>query len=1526
MARKTRFDVDTQTKIIESTKQFVGGLKTVDTDDSLGSFFLRDAENISLSEYGFLEKRYGIVDDNDLQFSAAALSSLVHPHPTFRVQGYFEYVRPDGFYDQILFANGRLYLARPDNDVVDVPEIIDGRFHQVRSFSRKEDLQNISDELFNNYIANFVIDPTKQTQVQTRVFFDDLFYGVDEIEAVRIENILYIFNGVYPIIYDGDGKFYLLPEYIPNFSELKLNSHNIHNSDNAANYSKELARVTLQNGKFLPSFEPNVVFEYLDEAVYPRLPYTNLEGTIFTIEIAYQLHESLLPNANFTGFLGANDVLKLEDAGGAFAEIIPKVYYRPSGIGASNLEWIEIDKESLVYTRRTNLEIDDENFTVTDDTFKTLPATAEIDDDYIDYYNIEFDIDDKRAIHQSIRSQGPYKVEIQNMPNGDWDIRVDLILQTAGYVDNGGSRPAFIREVVSALSREYKDVTFTEEKLEDYLDIDPAGLWSCNRVINHFGKLMVYGSRVNPQRVFVGHPETIEYFPEFFTIDFETDNEQEIQKITSWMNILVVQSESFTWGLKGFQSLIDIDNRYTPFTINPIYGTIAPRSVRPVRNQLYFLSREGIVTLNSLFANDNQYNIRRIDENIENIVPLDKEAVAIQYDNQYWIHFPNSPDFMTLRYYIDTKSWMKDTYFEYNGLDAEGVPRSSLVIFNGIFKYIRKDGDLFMITHLMRLSSANNLRIFKLKIDDSIPTDLLETPRSLFETAYMNQGMPFHPKKYLEQRFDFTIQNEFNFARNGELYRELGVTPANKTYSLLDLIKLKPNHKYRIQVDQPSPSVAGEVLDPITNEFVPVFENLQYGITVAIKKDGQVITRRIAPISKTADPILFQDFSTSNQIFFRVLNNDNDNIDLYYDVDLSNQAKDPRLPNNYRNVIRNLGSRNITDQLVLTLDNIEDGSQHTLYLLAESRADLDSEPVSKTYTLSSVSSAPTINPVTAQDITNTTVSLSWQDNNITSSSFRVKWENVDENRFISSISGVSGNSFTVTNLKAGNNYRIYVQAEFEGRFSPESSVIVTTTTGLLTPEILNVTGTIQATTILYTDPNFEEQETDIFAQVQQDNLFVSETTPPFVVIGPADSTSGILPAGLVAGPHIVYRVRIKAYDEVNNVFSGLSEFRQFVFRPAPPPLSLGENTFTSIEIIYPNFNTVDEYEFRYKRQVDPDIEANWTTITKTYAQALADNFVLTIGNLEEAVAYDVQYRLKFIINTLPVFSESRTSIQATTDSSVPFTETPTVTTFSTTSNSITLRVTNNDAVPVTVLANEGDVDPTTSRGTINSTGGNLNVLFSNLPSPLSSYTFSIAARATDNSKLKSAKVLYTESTAATTTPAPTTTTTTTTTSAPGPTTTTTTTAGPTAPPPSCTAGWLSTYTCIGADRYRLYRYSDCSEQFLLWDPNASICGGTQAPTTPPGPTAPAAPNVSATGGSNTLSASWGQVSGATSYDWEVRNSNFSLVAGNSTTGTSIPSNEIPFLAAGSYSVRVRSRNSVGTSSYTVRNVTVTGLA
>jgi len=1336
---KQAFDVNTTTKILETTKQFVGGLKTVDTDDSLGSFYLRDAENISLSEYGFIEKRYGLVDTNEFDESEI-IQLLTHPHQDFKIQGYFEYIRKDGFIDQIVFANGRLFLSRPNDGVTDTPETSDGRFRQIKQFEKSEEGLYIDDTLFNNYVQQFILDSTKypnQTTGQTRTNFDDLFLGVEEIEGVRHDDVLYIFTGVYPITYKGDGKFYLLEEFVPTFTELKIFSHNIHNADNARYYTDISASETIQDSKFLRTSDNNIVFEFLDEVAYPRLPFTRKEGTIFTIDIAYTLHPNLLPGLPFLSFI-EETAIRPEAQGGKFVELIPRVYYRPAGIGASELEWREIAKDDLKFTRRTNF--DEENYNV--DTFKTYsvnnpPNFADYEGG-VDYFRFDWEFQSTRAINEPISSTDPYKVEIQNMPIGTYDIRVDLVLQTAGYEAVGTNDLKFVRTVVKSIPRVYRDITFTEEQLIDYLDIDPAGLWTCNRVLNHYGKLMAYGSRINPQRVFIGHPTYTEFFPEFFTVDFETDDEQELQKITPFMNILVVQSESFTWGLKGIDALVGAENPYQQFSISPIYGTIAPKSVRPVRNQLYFLSRDGIVSLQSLYAIDDQYNVKRMDANIENIIPQDPDAVAIQFDNQYWIHFPNTPNNMTLRYYIDTKSWVKDTYFEWNGLDENNEPQESSITFNGIHRYIRKDGDLYFITNLMQLTPSSNLTFKKLKVDESIPSDLLEAPKTMFETAYMNQGYPFHPKKYMENRYDFTLQNEYNFARNGEIYREEGLnTQLVEGVQVLDVQNipgLLPNHSYTVEVAEVNPSNYTGALS--------------YGISsVTLKKDNITIGETIADLQVTEDPILFEDSSVGNVISFRIINNDDQPVDLYYDVDTSLTDIET-----YPNKILNVGSRNITEMIDLVVEGAAQGSTHLLSIIAKAKDKLQSTRFTKSYILSGTSGAPIIEPVNENNITQTSIRLFWADTNIindepASTRFRVSLRNqttsvtrpvfndvADEFLF-------SGTRYfyDFEDLTAGNLYRLEVAAFYNGVWSNFAAVTVSTVPGLVAPFITDITGN-RTITIEWEDANLPpDNETLQLLQYETNNVVFTETTPtPIEILPDVVSRQVILESS-----NVLYKFRMKAVNEDNNEQSAWSPFVQYAHVIAPDNPQLSTRTQNSIEIDFENLNTVNLYEIGYKLSSEDDEPQNWENFSLTYAEAVAANFRKTFPGLDPDTSYDFRYRALFIINSQEVYTPYAVNQIATL---APFvlTATPTITTVSTDYNTIVIRVTNNEPGQVIVYADLGTNEPLPIRGVISNENGTLDITFDNLPDELAEYDIAIQVRVSNEQKLRSNLLLYSE--------------------------------------------------------------------------------------------------------------------------------------------------------------------------------------
>jgi hypothetical protein len=97
---------------------------------------------------------------------------------------------------------------------------------------------------------------------------------------------------------------------------------------------------------------------------------------------------------------------------------------------------------------------------------------------------------------------------------------------------------------------------------------------------------------------------------------------------------------------------------YQRQNVNGSMGCIAPFSACMVGNNVMFLSSDGIYSLVSSRLDTYGLNITKVDKNIQNIVPRDKDACGIFYDGQYHIVFPTKD--MRLRYYNDFKVWTKD--------------------------------------------------------------------------------------------------------------------------------------------------------------------------------------------------------------------------------------------------------------------------------------------------------------------------------------------------------------------------------------------------------------------------------------------------------------------------------------------------------------------------------------------------------------------------------------------------------------------------------------------------------------------------------------------------------------------------------------------------------------------------------------------------------------------------------------------------------------------------------------------------
>jgi len=909
------YDVNTTTRLIDVHKQFSGGLKTVDTDDSLGAVFLRQAENVSLSEFGFIEKRYGTFEEFKKTISG-------------NLQAYFE------------FKNQFIY-------------VVDGVFYVNDSTEPATITKEKPDEWrYPEDVDNFELQTER------------------DMNAVSINNVLYIFTGTYPIyVKEDEGvlNFYWFSIDIPTYNEIVVVGHNLLEESPEKVYGFETPneyQITGPNGWIeYDAFNPREqnFLTVVKDNFYPKIAFSQNGRLNFQLQ------------TNIASFLGANEFTGQNNQVLNSIEI-DSIEFRSSGAGSSEIEFLQADVSSSDFVAKTNSQTDilanseipavnEVAFPTGDEYFKqesllgnefirvstqkvktinyinkddflqfnnkaflfsvkdpnagiddplvpinfnsasglfpsqlwgTIPTLDRVEVDYIrvrivpvnaegeefdenkvvltgadvtlqgNAYNFivpetlirsenvaQYRIDFRaqiRVIEERELTSDPFnndildypdnfdifktlesKIEIKgsesqnfityneqsptaspslnfsmnNLISGTYDFKITFAYVRRTLVDG-------VLDFNRALDGKYLqsvyfyNIPITIEKLQDYPGVTEDFLpklkpiWSCNKVIEHFGKLMVWGSTEMPTAVFYSFPDRPTFFPSKFYLDFTNDEGAAVENVTSYMNILVAQTADRTWGIRGSSGLIDSPAPYVPFTINPTVGTIAYKSVRPVRNHLFFLSKQGIIALKSLYAADEQYNIEFVDRNIKNIVPQDAKAVGIQYDNQYWLNFPENG--ITLRWYIDKKAWVLDTFGGYvNVNDIYKDKPGAWNQFNGVLKWQIIDGKLEFITYPSRVKEGENLSFYKIGVDYTLPYDLGVTYPAKLETSFLNQNYPFHPKNYKEAKLDFTLQNEYNLSKDA-IYSMDTREHISTDHQLhhIDNVSVLKNHTYSI--------------------------------------------------------------------------------------------------------------------------------------------------------------------------------------------------------------------------------------------------------------------------------------------------------------------------------------------------------------------------------------------------------------------------------------------------------------------------------------------------------------------------------------------------------------------------------------------------------------------------------------------------------------------------------------------------------------------------------------------------------
>jgi hypothetical protein len=875
------YDVDKITRYIDIHKQFQGGLKTVDTDDALKDVYLREAENVSLSEFNFIEKRYGLhkLDEHDPWGGAT-------PSITSLVQGYFEYYVDADTVDKIIVIEGKFYVDRDGNGFEEVPfftipegtpfidlsplgiytqdvvnDIATGTQFgtQVPRFAENhlalpagnfgsQIIYAFSNDSYYSWPGSFpwnIMSPaTSATDsypaagfVQGEFYHDtrrnvsykwnavsgktgsmtanDNIYRADiqttrPVEGVRLDDKLYIATGTYPVYYMGDGKIYVFPGYEMSDLDVQNLSYNLNSLDLEADFSTPAFTATSSNGTQYPA-GTTVAIDSLtikESQISKRFPFV-AETTPTEIKVALHLYNSANPNGTRWGGTGtdiAADV-NLFDSVMTTAEL--NAWQDTPGDNETNTVY------GTVTASQYGPGFSDRRYRASlKPTIYIKPAGAlsslyeELDDTGAIELTNDINNGNVNRLPNSSISLNNFVFQLKELAAGYWDFKIEFKLTQTGYfypyelamedTTNPLAYATIRTKILDTKVVEFTNIWVTPEELTDYQEepFDTLKVHTCNRITEHNGRLCLFGSTTHPDYLFFSTISAKEYFPYNYSLQFTNDLQEPVNSITKFMNILVVQSPSYTWGIKGDSPLplSELEGEiYRKITINPTIGCIAPHSVKNVRNQIYFLSKEGIFTLKALYAEDLRYNVDPIDRNIYNIVPRDTNAIAAYFDDQYWLHFPNTGE--TLRYYVDKKAWVKDTYAAWHN-------------FGGIHKYINEDGRLRFITELCQFTSGGVIKIFDVELDYSLPSDLGTFFESKMTTAFLNQNHPFHPKNYKEAKLDFTIQNEYNIGKlpiYGTAYGE-NVSPNKEVFFNAVLI---PRHFYQITFDKQNVPTVG---------------------------------------------------------------------------------------------------------------------------------------------------------------------------------------------------------------------------------------------------------------------------------------------------------------------------------------------------------------------------------------------------------------------------------------------------------------------------------------------------------------------------------------------------------------------------------------------------------------------------------------------------------------------------------------------------------------------------------------------
>ena len=186
-----------------------------------------------------------------------------------------------------------------------------------------------------------------------------------------------------------------------------------------------------------------------------------------------------------------------------------------------------------------------------------------------------------------------------------------------------------------------------------------TGINQCTKIKQHWDRLILSGDVDNPYQIYISDLNAPNYYPSTNTISFDIGKKEPIVSLTRYKGNLVILTKTTVQMLQG-QS----PSNYVRRVIHDNIGCIAGNSVQVVRDDIMFLSDEGIYRIYPSPLSYETLRINRVDTQIKGLIPNDANACSLFYNNQYWICFPSQS--LIYRYYYDIGAWARDSSTKLN--------------------------------------------------------------------------------------------------------------------------------------------------------------------------------------------------------------------------------------------------------------------------------------------------------------------------------------------------------------------------------------------------------------------------------------------------------------------------------------------------------------------------------------------------------------------------------------------------------------------------------------------------------------------------------------------------------------------------------------------------------------------------------------------------------------------------------------------------------------------------------------------